>query len=427
MSDRFRRFVCRAIFLCCCLLPTALVSKWILFPKSVDDWNLQLRGELGVNVFVASIETPTPQVTLLKNVSFEHNNRQCLILPQIKTASVDGQHVISLAQLDICIDDLRQMLTKMVGTIAQNELSAETQIRIARLDLFEKPTFEKSRRATLNHVSIDLQQKNGQTIASIKAYPPGQQRQVVMQIIQSNVGRDTKFNWKLENTGLPIDGWVFGSFYPWMRHCGSDCQFAGIAEMSYQNGSLADANISGILSNIDGETLLQKQFGHGFQGDCQLSLQQCRIINGQIDSMSGNVSCPRGTLDAAFIRNAAKPNLHLTFLSDFVPRSVGFQKLSLNFRIHNGNLYLSGNESGEIALEEFSQSPLLFISHDSFPVPVTRLVKALMPASRRHETVTRETLPLASVLPIPYNQSSDNSLLQRIARESDTDSNQSDY
>ena len=407
MSDRLKRFICRSIFFVCCLLPTLMVVKWVLFPKTVDDWNLELRSQLGVKVSVEQFQTPTPQVTLLKNVRFEHNNRACLELSQVKTASVQGQQLISLSHTQLCIDDLRYLLTEIITTVNQNPADVPTQIRIANLDLYEKPNDPKSRRWPLREVIIDVKQTDGRTSAVCKARTNGRDANIIVRAALNSSVHDSQFQWELQNESSPIDAWVFKPFFPWLRHCGDQCQFTGTVVVRYENGSLESGQITGTLANIDGNTLLNEQFDIGFSGMANLLIDNCELVDGRIEEMTGLVSCQQGTFDTRFVHRITKPvlNLHIAF-DQFqqAVTSAAFENLKLGFQIHNGSLILAGNENGEVAYDQHSKSPLL-VTGNGHTHPVSALVRALMPENRLYDPITRETLPLASVLPIPDNSS----------------------
>ena len=297
MSDRLKRLICRSVFFCCCLFPTLLVTKWVLFPKTVDDWNLELRSQLGVKVSVEHFETPTPQVTLLKNVSFEHNNRACLELAQVKTASVQGQRLISLSHTQLSIDDLRNLLTEMIATVNQNTPDDPTQIKINNLDIFESPASDDSRRLSLREVTIDLKQSPASTTALIKSTPAGQEHEITLRVALDTTADVPKFDWEMDTDGFTVDAWVLQSFYPWLKHCGDTCQFAGTIKATYLDNNLKSADIRGTLANINGETLLNKQFNIGFEGMTDLRIDRCEMIDGRIEKMAGRVVCNKGSFD----------------------------------------------------------------------------------------------------------------------------------
>jgi hypothetical protein len=68
MSDNQRRFFCRILFLLVCALPTSLVAYWIGHPQTAGGWELAIKAELGVAANIDSIETPGPNVTILRGL-----------------------------------------------------------------------------------------------------------------------------------------------------------------------------------------------------------------------------------------------------------------------------------------------------------------------------------------------------------------------
>lgn len=72
MSDRRRRWICQLIFVVACVLPTAWVALRILYQPGPDHFARQLQLQLGVPVQLQRVTTPTPDLTILHGVSFQH-------------------------------------------------------------------------------------------------------------------------------------------------------------------------------------------------------------------------------------------------------------------------------------------------------------------------------------------------------------------
>jgi len=72
MSDRRRRWMCQLIFVVACLLPTAWVGLRIVYQPGPEHFARQLQLQLGVPVRMERVTTPTPDLTILHGVSFQH-------------------------------------------------------------------------------------------------------------------------------------------------------------------------------------------------------------------------------------------------------------------------------------------------------------------------------------------------------------------
>jgi len=72
MSDRRRRWICQLIFVVACVLPTAWVTLRIVYQPGPDHFARQLQLQLGVPVQLERVTTPTPDLTILHGVSFQH-------------------------------------------------------------------------------------------------------------------------------------------------------------------------------------------------------------------------------------------------------------------------------------------------------------------------------------------------------------------
>lgn len=72
MSDRRRRWICQLVFVVACVLPTAWVALRILYQPGPDHFARQLQLQLGVPVRLERVTTPTPDLTILYGVSFQH-------------------------------------------------------------------------------------------------------------------------------------------------------------------------------------------------------------------------------------------------------------------------------------------------------------------------------------------------------------------
>lgn len=68
MSDNQRRACCRIAFLLLCAMPTALVSYWIAHPQTPESWEVAIKAHLGLSAQIDSVETPGPNVTILRGL-----------------------------------------------------------------------------------------------------------------------------------------------------------------------------------------------------------------------------------------------------------------------------------------------------------------------------------------------------------------------
>lgn len=68
MSDNQRRALCRIVFVLACALPTSVVAYWIGHPQTSESWELAIKAQLGVTAQIDSIETPGPNVTILRGL-----------------------------------------------------------------------------------------------------------------------------------------------------------------------------------------------------------------------------------------------------------------------------------------------------------------------------------------------------------------------
>ncbi len=66
LSDNWRRTICRCAFLILCVLPTLVSGYWIFHPQTAGQWEQAIRAELGIPTDIDSVETPGPNVTILR-------------------------------------------------------------------------------------------------------------------------------------------------------------------------------------------------------------------------------------------------------------------------------------------------------------------------------------------------------------------------
>jgi hypothetical protein len=74
LSDNQKRFICRMLFLVFCAIPTCVTIYVATHKRTPDQWAQILQAELGVQTSIGAVETPLPDVLVLRDVKLYDND-----------------------------------------------------------------------------------------------------------------------------------------------------------------------------------------------------------------------------------------------------------------------------------------------------------------------------------------------------------------
>ncbi|HMP80468.1 MAG TPA: hypothetical protein PKD54_13520, partial [Pirellulaceae bacterium] len=96
MSDDSRRLLCRLIFIALCLLPTAVVVYRIFHPVTPQQWSQRLQATLGIDALIDRVETPQPNITILRSVHIRDSQLRTLARLGSVRIATDSQRRINV-------------------------------------------------------------------------------------------------------------------------------------------------------------------------------------------------------------------------------------------------------------------------------------------------------------------------------------------
>lgn len=136
MSDNQRRACCRILFLFVCALPTSAITYWICHPQTAAGWEQAIQAQLGVTTKIDSVETPSPNVTILRMLQFfDSENR--LIFETVETRIEFGE--INVVKFPYRVKGLTSAgMTGLFKNMNQRLIHSETTNKRWSLE-FEKP------------------------------------------------------------------------------------------------------------------------------------------------------------------------------------------------------------------------------------------------------------------------------------------------
>lgn len=229
MSDNQRRFFCRALFLFFCCLPTAIIVYRAFHQRTPADWQQRVFAITGVHTQLQSVETLTPNDTILRDVTvFDGHGQPVLSAMAVDLNCAPGRNQIVVRdQVRLSNHGLKYLTEtinrRLMGAGACSVLLNDVvltatdggqtrELRVSPLEITTTPTAEGSRAV------VTLQMRN--------ANVPGDQRAVVQCNVAHNAATD-QLQIHVETNQVAMPCWLVNQWLPELRELGAEAGFAG--------------------------------------------------------------------------------------------------------------------------------------------------------------------------------------------------------
>jgi len=402
LSDNWRRTRCRFAFLFFCLLPTAISIYWILHPQTVEDWQRTIQAELGLPTTIDSIETPGPNVTILRGVKFT-DSRYGLLFGTTQIRVIRG--TVNRVVVDYPTRFSSESLAEIISLVSDH---------MVRGDRVQKPwTIEFN--DTVRVFSESFQTKNIQPLdvknltININRLANGPAAEIGFRVDTDPArnlfhgyfhnGLDSNQKFGLDTSGSYLPCWLLSDIVPDLKRFGNNCRFNGRLDSEINEEQVTSQFLDGHFANIDLSTLVQTD-QQELQGDCTAHVSNFVIENGLIHSLVARVWCPEGTISSNLLR-ATNSHLGFQLAPDFEQLGnenglVFFRNMQLNIGINDGMLFLSGNDNGNIAYDNYGRPLTAFesINETCPPRPLIDLAKFLIQPNAETELLNEDVLTL---------------------------------
>lgn len=438
LHDTTRRRLCVAGFLVFGIAPALLVAGWCLnryLPGCVEAEARQLGRQLGLTVKLGGLRHPRPGAVLYEQLEAADPETgqtifRCRLAEIVAGTQADAQGKrrptvsVSLSQPEMegaAIDRVWQCLQRTLAG-AGGPLEADVQFAANELTLRDSrphpnplPEGEGTSRADNSQTLTAVQ-------GAIEKLPGGMQAQVHFRLAGADTPEPARIRVvRNRHVSPPASGFELytgGGELPCnvlaiglgeLRPLGSRCRFRGYIWANETTDGW-QGEVTGQLADLDLGGLVSDHFPHKVTGSGEATIQSARFRRGRLEEGSVIVAAGPGMIDRSLLA-AAIDRLGLVEGAQPLPPGplVPYEQLAFSATFDTQGLRLYGRcgvaEAGTILSDGRHQ--LLGQSPPQRPVPMTALVRTLVPQSAVQVPASRQTdwllqhLPVPDVVPVP--------------------------
>lgn len=376
MSDNSRRTVCRLAFLLLCVFPAALVVYRIWHPVSIDQWQQSIKANLGVTAQIGSVETPLPFVTVLKDVRLVDPELEQLVhLEELKIHSGATHEVIVEQPIQLSAPALASIGQRLREGLIRTH-AASSSWKITLLDTtITHPGSPLDSPLRLTPVEITVLPYPDLTIANVEAKRVDDSSGNLLRFSVQRAREDlvTVETFKLETgTDAYLPCWVLHDIVPELESFGPMCHFSGFAQFEKRGNQWSGTLPTGQFANLALQNLT-RPFGRQIHGLCDARVENCRVVDGKIQTLEVELSCEQGSIDLA-TGNAAVEHLNAQWAGNQTQQP--FTYLQLNFAYKDGYVFVK-TQDGNGVVATLNQQPLLQLPGSEATLPIHKVAAFL--------------------------------------------------
>ena len=407
LQPSVRRRICRAIFCLGCLLPTTALLGWTVsrkLPGHVEQCEQRLSDLLGLDAHVERVTYPQPGLRLYEGIELSdpETGQPVLRCRWLELGQTGPVWVVRPAFVEVDSDQAGGLVRLLMRRLQRELPAAEASVRIlpTRVTLrgpHDEQTYDDAEcliesteagdSATLRFRLAGVELNEAATVVVTRRHAAGASA--------TRVSLDTAGAW------LPVS--MFAAWLDAQHVLGSDARFRGSLWID-QDARGRRGDLSGVLTDIDLETLVAARFPHVLTGRATLEIDRARIEQGRLVEATGLLRCDEGVVGRSLIEAAVDAlDCRVGKAIDRHQVNLRYRRLTMRFALDAEGLQLAGMPTeahAGVILSDERQEPLL-----SEPprqrVPAVALVRALVPPNETHVPATKETSALVPWLPLP--------------------------
>ncbi len=420
MHDRTRRMICRTAFLAICVVPTIGVFAWSssrVNPGRTAESAAELSRDVGLKVSLVGVSYPRPGVSLYDGVELADPETAAPLArmrflevaeSNSATAIVASQPVLDAEQFGRLWQAVAERLRRGIGAGKPTRLAA----REVTLEWSGSSPGGDSQ--TLTDVLAELAAKlEGQheTTASLSFRLAGSEAPEPVRLRYSRRIEADRQPGKASSrvmTRLELD--TDGAVVPLSmltvpigvaNRLGPQAKFRGRLWASETRDGW-DGELTGEFSNVDLQTAIAEQFPHHLAGTATITIGRARFAGGRIDEARGKLAAGRGVIGQSLLSSAAR-HLQLAGTAGGASNDalVPFDQMAFSFEIDSSGVSIHGQCDSQLGTIVRHGDTALLAEAAGAPVPVTALLRTLVPQSEVQVPATRESDWLMRCLPVP--------------------------
>jgi len=402
LKDTTRCWLCRRTFLLCCALPTALVGGWIAWTRldsTRSAYEAELGNQLGLQARCSDVSFPRPGVTVFDQLD--------LSLGQSSDALV---HIPRLE-----IDRSQSVISATVDS---------TEIHVSHLLTISRPLWREldrdhcgRLRVLVQSLTIDGNARSSPISFSVQLEPNAEGNQVKLSLWQIGLEPIELATVIVRDSAAPGDGPaihfqskcdlpcdLLAEFWPGAKRLGSKSRFRGIARVQQTADGWQAAIENGLLTNVDLNRLAAGQFPYQIAGLATVRLLKAQVSESRLQFASGDLVTGPGVIQHGLLKAAEKEfGWKLAIPTGKHQPSVKFDAMALSFELDSTGALLQGRSGGENSgtLLNDSTGGALLSQDEARRLPISALIRTVVPASPDVLPASQQAAELARLLPLP--------------------------
>lgn len=247
LSDNQRRTICRVLFLLVCALPTFVTVYFATHRRSASDWAQLLQAEIGVETYIAVVETPRPDEMIFHDVKLFDNDGD-VIFESLKAKVTLGNinRIKFRDPIRMNREGLSHFLDEASGRIVKSKPDSkpwEVIFETVEIAEQEDPNFQSQPFHLQNiHVAIGNGYEGRQV--TVSAAELGE-----IKLVRASTNGQYTVEVNTKDREVPC--WLADHWYPDLKGLlGSQSKFKGVA-LIYSSESSSTSAVSGRFDRID--------------------------------------------------------------------------------------------------------------------------------------------------------------------------------
>lgn len=412
LHQSVRRRVCRAVFCLACLLPTTALLGWTAtckLPGHIERCEGRLSELLGLNVSIQRIRYPQPGICLYEGLGLTdpETHRTVLRCRWVEFGHTGKTLVLRPAAVEVNSEAAGRLVRLMMRRL-QHELPAgDATVRILPTSVTLRGPHDEQ---TYDDAECLIESSDADDSATLRFRLAGVEMSEAATVIvtrrHSEEASTTRVSLNTAGASLPVS--MFATWLDAEKVLGRDARFRGSLWID-EDGHGRRGDVTGVLSEVDLETLVTARFPHVLTGRTTLEIDRARFEQGRLIEAAGQLHGEQGVVGSSLIAAAVKSlgcrtRRATDRAADRTPADkLPYRRLFLRFALDQQGLRLAGLPTGPNAGAVFldaNRRPLL-IEPARQALPLLALIRALVPPSQTHVPATLETSTLVPWLPLP--------------------------
>ncbi len=402
MHQRTRRWICRALFVGLCGVPTLGVlgwSLWLRMPAATYQCQWRLAQQLGLGVQLDQVHYPRPGVMVCSGLKLRDPElgRMLAKIDRVEATTVGpslrlraGTVALSVAALDDCW----QLVDRRLRVTSATDL----QVAVDRVTWRDDQVPRQ-----LTDVKVTMQASLQGSEAVVDGHVAGDQP-VRIRWVRNRQHDHPAMAWEIETGRAPLPCSLVATMFPAFAPFGVGTHFRGSLRATRVAGEYR-GEVVGELAGLDMEALLSERFPYRLTGHGRIAIHRARFRGGRLEEATISLLVGPGEIERELIVRgsqllAMRPAVRVESLN--VVES--YDQLGLAVYLGPQGIVLrgicDGSTPGTLLKSRFG--PLVMLDEPQHPAqPVASLLTLLARQGEKTVPVAASTQRLAAILPLP--------------------------